>query len=341
MEASISIDPLIDGMEDSTFEAAVPCSGELYTWMWWSQLVATAVCTFSFALFVGCNISFSTDSTIRQYQKRCVGFAQPFIFECIWRSIYPSLYIPRQVLWDTWHNSIMMDRTLAAIGEVCWVIQIHYVVQFINFQVRAIELSKGIDDLRGTYFVHQAAKLAVCFAVLGEMFSYWSTGTLNNLYATYEPCCWTVLFALFTLCAIQLWKRLSVIQPQGTRSVTITLAIMIVAGVIYVYYMLTENIPMYYERYLEDQANGVQYLPVWHGLWQALWLRYPRHDFNAWSEDWSWMTAYFSIACWSAILLMHSPRITATTEEEEWVLRDMSSGKEICLGQEEEDEDEV
>jgi len=42
----------------------------------------------------------------------------PFVWNCGWRSLLPSLYLQRFVFWDTWLNSILVDRTWACIGEL-------------------------------------------------------------------------------------------------------------------------------------------------------------------------------------------------------------------------------
>ena len=42
----------------------------------------------------------------------------PFVWNCGWRALLPSLYLQRFVFWDTWLNSILVDRTWACIGEL-------------------------------------------------------------------------------------------------------------------------------------------------------------------------------------------------------------------------------
>ena len=48
------------------------------------------------------------------------------------------------------------------------------------------------------------------------------------------------------------------------------------------------------------------------GMKDALNTRNITHDWSSWSDDWSWMSLYFSIAVWSAILLINCPRIKET-----------------------------
>lgn len=53
----------------------------------------------------------------------------PLAQECAWRSVFPCLYNERQVLFDTPLNAILLDRSLAAVGEVCWVLQICLILE--------------------------------------------------------------------------------------------------------------------------------------------------------------------------------------------------------------------
>ena len=51
------------------------------------------------------------------------------------------------------------------------------------------------------------------------------------------------------------------------------------------------------------------YLPFVKGLEDAATTRHVRRDWAAWAQDWSWMSAYFSVAVWSSILLVNAPRV--------------------------------
>eukprot|EP00211_Chloroparvula_japonica_P008072 CAMPEP_0119125168 /NCGR_PEP_ID=MMETSP1310-20130426/4533_1 /TAXON_ID=464262 /ORGANISM="Genus nov. species nov., Strain RCC2339" /LENGTH=306 /DNA_ID=CAMNT_0007115213 /DNA_START=59 /DNA_END=979 /DNA_ORIENTATION=- len=294
-------------MGEWVFEVADDAESHTLTWMWWTQMVTVVVCNLCFTLYVVLNVTWAKDAKVLQYQRRMIGFAQPFIFECGYRSLFPSLYIPRQVLFDTFRNSIIVDRTLAAIGEVCWVVQIHYAFRYFSDQVVEYTGPTRLSRVIGVF-----TRAAVVFAVAGEFFSYYSLCTLNNLYATLEPCCWTILFGLITFCAFAIMYQLRALGNTvrgNTRQVWTTCLICAVSGVVYLYYMVTANIPMYYGRWVYDQEHGVEYLPCGEGMKQAVVERNVTRDFNDWIHDFSWMTLYFSLACWSSICLMNAPRI--------------------------------
>ena len=60
-----------------------------------------------------------TNSNTRyQTLQRCLAI--PWVFECTYRAVFPSLYLQRFVVWDTVFNSILLDRSLAFVGEMAW-----------------------------------------------------------------------------------------------------------------------------------------------------------------------------------------------------------------------------
>jgi hypothetical protein len=43
-----------------------------------------------------------TVEAVAKYQETMKVLAIPWVFECAWRSVFPSLYLERFVFWDTW-----------------------------------------------------------------------------------------------------------------------------------------------------------------------------------------------------------------------------------------------
>merc|ERR1712098_942131 len=90
------------------------------TWVWWGTMVAVAVFNIWFLIHEHSKTKLSSDPATRRYQSTIMWLSVPFVVECAYRSVFPSLYNERQVFFDTMFNSILVDRTLAAVGEVCW-----------------------------------------------------------------------------------------------------------------------------------------------------------------------------------------------------------------------------
>jgi len=79
----------------------------------------------------------------------------------------------------------------------------------------------------------------------------------------------------------------------------------LVFGPMYVAYMIWVDIPMYYNRWRQDEMNNHQYYSVYEGISHAASCKVITGKYEAWAEDFSWMLGYFSFAVWTSIWLIH------------------------------------
>lgn len=92
--------------------------------------------------------------------------------------------IPGWPFFDTPLCGIFLERTFAAIGEVCFVAQIATVIQFIN------------DELNGCACIDWAAQIMVILAISAECCSYTGTFTTNCFYNIFEEGQWDILWGI-------------------------------------------------------------------------------------------------------------------------------------------------
>ena len=81
--------------------------------LWYGALVALAVLNPLLLVVAACRNPLSADPERRRYQLWMLCLAIPFVVECAWRGVFPSLYLQRFTFWDTPLNSVIIDRTLA------------------------------------------------------------------------------------------------------------------------------------------------------------------------------------------------------------------------------------
>lgn len=274
------------------------------TWVWWGSMLAVSALNVLFFIVVSRRVVPATDPIERKYQKAMKMLCVPFMFECAWRSVFPSLYNERQVLFDTPLNSILLDRSLAAIGEVCWVVQIDLALEQISSDLKRA----GMKPCFGHCFVECLGVLMVLLAVSGECFSLTGTFTTNAIYEVYEASCWCTLFALGSLAALTLMPGLCRVREPSVGAKRFVW-ILWLQGLFYCPYMVISNIPMYYRIWQHDQANHKHYLPFMEGVVDAATRRIPTSDWEHWRSDWFWMSFYFSFAVWSSIALVNAPRL--------------------------------
>ncbi|CAJ1343881.1 unnamed protein product [Effrenium voratum] len=270
------------------------------TWLWWGSMVAIAF--LNLLLFRHVNRSKrARDVEHKRYQRVLKMLCLPFLFECAWRSVFPCLYNERQVLFDTPLNAILLDRSLAAVGEVCWVLQICLILEQL-----ATDLKMHSARPLGKCVVECCSILMALLALCGETCSFLGTFTTNAWYEVLEASCWCLLFALGSLAAASLLCPMSRFRAPACKRF---LAVLCLQGFIYCPYMILSNIPMYYQRWQKDEAAHRQYLHLWPGIRDAAQHREPQTEWRYWQNDWLWMSVYFSLAVWSSILMMYAPRI--------------------------------
>lgn len=274
-------------------------SPDTLTWLWWGVMVAIAIFNVGLYGYVVLHQGGQGESaSIRLYMRRMKWLAIPFVVECAWRSIFPSVYNTRQVFWDTPLNAILVDRALAALGEVVWVTQIAMALAVV---------SKDVE--RQPNAVRGAGACMVLLAVTGECFSFAGTFTTNALFEIFEASCWTGLFAVGAVCGAYLYCHVRKLPRATANTAQNFTLVMGIQGLIYCPYMLISNIPMYEKRYRSDQANHTHYLPWKQGLHDAMTRRVETHAWSKWQSEWLWMTIYFSLAVWSSILMLWAPRV--------------------------------
>ena len=94
--------------------------------------------------------------------------------------------------------------------------------------------------------------------------------------------------------------------PQATARGRRWLGLAIVAGTLYAAYMFAIDVPMYWQRWLADEAAGRMYSTVAAGIADASGRWHVSHDWAHWRSEVVWMTSYFSVAVWISIGMAHA-----------------------------------
>jgi len=213
--------------------------------------------------------------------------AVPWVWECAWRSVFPALYLQRYAWYDSPLNSILVDRCVACVGELCWTLQI------------AIALRRQGDGR----FVALASVFAVVTYVVAEGASFYNVATTNEWWAAAEVGLDGVAVLPLAPAALSLLWR-----GAGSRGSAAFLWVLVLGVAAQCYFNFFVDVPMYLARYEADEAAGKAYFAFVPGLEDAWKTRVVARTYAAWGADMFWMTAYFTLACWSGLLLMLAPK---------------------------------
>ena len=203
----------------------------------------------------------------------------------------PVFDVQRIVLVDSWWSSVIVGRSVATLAELCFVAQWALLLR---------------DTARstGSAVAGVAARALLPLIVIAELCSWHAVLTTSNLGHAVEESLWGLCAALVALCLLALWPRV-----ESSRRPL--LAFWCAAAAVYVAYMFAVDVPMYWARWLADEAQGRIYLSVLQGAIDASTRWTVTHSWEVWKTEVTWMTLYFSLAVWLSIALVHLPRLRA------------------------------
>jgi hypothetical protein len=147
-----------------------------------------------------------------------------------------------------------------------------------------------------------AALAVVPLIAVAETCSWYSVLTTSNLGHVAEESIWG-------LCAALLVAGILAASPRCAAHRRPMLLAWSVAGLAYVGFMYSVDVPMYWTRWLADEAAGRHYLGVVQGVFDVATRRVVSHRWADWRHEVAWMTLYFSVAVWLSISLIHAPAL--------------------------------
>jgi hypothetical protein len=209
-----------------------------------------------------------------------------YVIGCAYRSFVPVFDVPRLVLFDSWLASVVVGRSVATVAELCFVAQWALLLRASSHatgSVLAIGCAgDGAADRSGR-------DLFVVHGVDHQQF-----GPRDRRDAVGR------MLALLVASLATIWPRC----PARMRPL---LAFWCTAGVVYVAFMFLVDVPMYWSRWLADEASGRHYLSLAQGLLDVSGRWVVSHRWEDWRSEVAWMTLYFSVAVWLSIALVHAP----------------------------------
>lgn len=226
-----------------------------------------------------------------------------YVSGCAFRSALPVYDVQRMVIVDSWLSSVVVGRSVATFAELCFVAQW-------ALMLREISRATGSGVGRTT------SRVVVPLILVAEVCSWYSVLTTSNLGHVIEESIWGLSAALMVASLVAIW-------PVCDAAVRRLLAAWCAMGVAYVSFMFLVDVPMYWSRWLADEASGRLYLDLAQGLADVSQRWVVSHSWADWKSEVVWMSLYFSVAVWLSIALIHAPvlvrRAASDVRSRQWV----------------------
>lgn len=208
--------------------------------------------------------------------------ASLYVLACAVRAMWPRLDESRACFYDSVLSTVLVGRSLATVGELCFCAQ-------------------------------------VCAAVLCANRDIWTATAILTANAFAQACCWYavitrdqvghVIEETIWLCTGCAWTRAfwhMDYNKFGTPCARKFRRFGLTLGPLYVLFMVLVDVPMYVERAWSAAHSGRPRLTMWHGFSEIVACQSVTQQDNAWHADMPWMTLYFSVAAWASIWLAHA-----------------------------------
>lgn len=255
---------------------------------WWYFLCATAAFNMiawavSAAKLKHHQPAMSVDSYIAC--RRQLVLSAIYVFGCAFRSALPVYDVPRLCLFNWTLSSVVVGRSVATLAELSFVTQ-----WALMLRSRA--------EATGRASAKIIPLLIVPLIAVAEICSWYAVLTTSNAGHVVEETIWGCSAALVVVSMVLMRAGGSPVQ----RRILVGWS---VAGVAYVAFMFLHDVPMYWSRWMSDEARGRHYLSIWQGLFDVMHHRVVSYRWEDWKSEIAWMSLYFSVAVWISISLVH------------------------------------
>lgn len=210
-----------------------------------------------------------------------------YVLGCAYRSVLPVYDVQRICLFDSWLSSVVVGRSVATFAELCFVTQ------------WALLLGE-ISRTTGSRVGRTVSWAVVPLIVVAEACSWYSVLTTSNVGHVIEESLWGLSAALLVVSLVAIW-------PRCVESLRPVLLACCTVGVAYVAFMFLVDVPMYWSRWMSDEASGRLYMSLDQGWVDASQRWIVSHRWDDWKHEITWMSLYFSVAVWLSIALVNAP----------------------------------
>ena len=209
-----------------------------------------------------------------------------YVLGCVFRSLVPVYDGPRIVLVDSPLSSVMVGRSVATVAELCFAAQWALMLHAVAF-------------LDGSPLTQAASLAIVPLIVLAEACSWYAVLTTRQRGHAIENSLWGLSAALMV-------AGLLVIGPHRMTDLYPPSIAWCIGGSAYVAFIFFVDVPMYWSRWLADEASGRRYLGITQGLADIRRRRIVSNRWEDWKSEMLWMSLYFTLGVWSSLALVYA-----------------------------------
>ncbi|HEY3783796.1 MAG TPA: hypothetical protein VGL55_00775 [Steroidobacteraceae bacterium] len=195
-----------------------------------------------------------------------------YVFVCAFRSVLPVYDIPRIVLVDSRLSRVIVGRSVATVGELCFAAQWALILHRLAL-------------LSHSPFGYVASSAIVPLIVVAEGFSWYAVLTTAQRGHVVENSIWG-------LSAVLVVAGMFLIEPHRVANLCPPMLAWCVGGAAYVLFIFLFDVPMYRSRWLADEAAGRRYFSISQGVVDVCRRRVVSHRWTDWKTEVLWVALF-------------------------------------------------
>jgi hypothetical protein len=203
-----------------------------------------------------------------------------YVTACGIRSIWPRIGGDRVCFWDHPLSPPLVGRSLAFVAELCFAALICMALVRINNTPTVRFVASSV------FACNWIAQIACTYSVI----------TRDRSGHVLEESIWTV--SAIAVFLVALFARSA---PSPSSQATSFRRALLVLCPLYILFMVTVDVPMYYRRMVADNELGVQFASITAGLAEIAACQTVTQSDAYWREEMPWMTGYFTAGVWSTL----------------------------------------
>jgi len=257
-------------------------------WWWWHSLVAISLfnaLAWGYASARLRAVRLQSPAVVLGASRWQLWLSAAYVTGCAYRSFFPVFDVPRLCLVDGAWSSVVVGRSVATVAELC-------------FAFQWALLARAVAEYSGSRALAQVARVLPFLIVVAEVSSWYAVLTQANIGHVLEESLWACGAAWLSVTLLGNGHRLPVTLQAVCRLVSLV-------GLSYAAYLVAIDVPMYWDRWVAQEASGHVYLGLEQGLWDIAHNWRVSLSWEDWRSEVVWMSLYFSVGVWCSIGLVH------------------------------------
>jgi hypothetical protein len=219
-----------------------------------------------------------------------------YVFVCAIRSIWPRVDGTGLCIYDDYISTPFVGRCFTTIAEISFSV---FIVSVTNVILDSLYYMKGVN------VISKLNNSMVILITIAQIFCWIGIVSQDPSYNMIEESIWTIFASIILVIYLTLNSRISKLpsSPKLNKLKSI-MPFILIGCVLYILFMILNDVPMYYKRSQELRKNNAPYKNLYDGIEDMKKCKKVTSSFKEWKEDIPWLTFYFTFSVWGAIIML-------------------------------------